>query len=59
MTHSPFVANAILWAAAILAAAISGAPLFLTLFLLPSLASAALLATRPKERLERCPARHE
>ena len=38
--------NALLWAAAILAAAIGGAPVFLSLILLPCLATMSLLATR-------------
>ncbi|MEP7185108.1 MAG: hypothetical protein ABI767_04655 [Rhodanobacter sp.] len=43
-------ANAILWAAAILASALLGAPAFLCLILLPSLAVMSVLA----ERRETC-----
>ncbi len=42
--------QAMLWAAAILAAALVGAPTFLTLILLPSLASLSLLASRQGRR---------
>ncbi|HEX6861305.1 MAG TPA: hypothetical protein VF414_00735 [Thermoanaerobaculia bacterium] len=47
MNRKHFTSNAILWAAAILASALVGAPPVFTLVLLPSLATSALLATRP------------
>jgi hypothetical protein len=48
MNRKHFVANAILWAAAILASAIVQAPPYLSVGLLPGLAAAALLVTWPK-----------
>lgn len=51
MNQTSFVANAILWASAIVAAAIVDAPPFFTLGLLPALAAGALLTTRPRTRL--------
>jgi hypothetical protein len=47
----PFaLANAVLWAAAILAAAGAGAPALLTLLLLPALAAVAVLLTHRGRR---------
>lgn len=43
------ITNAILWAAAVIAAAIMGAPSFLTLLLLPSLAFVSLVLQRDEE----------
>jgi hypothetical protein len=50
MNRKHFVANAILWAAAIVASAIVRAPVFLSAGLLPVLAASALLVTWPKSR---------
>jgi hypothetical protein len=47
MSRKHFTSNAILWAAAILASAIVGAPPVFTLVLLPGLATSALLVNRP------------
>jgi hypothetical protein len=47
--------NAILWATAILAAAIFDAPQFLTLVLLPSLAAMSLLVTTSQRKPVPCP----
>jgi hypothetical protein len=44
MNRKQLIVNSILWAAAIIASAIVGAPSILSLVLLPSLAAAALLA---------------
>lgn len=44
MNRKHLLANALLWAAAILASAVVGAPTFLSLILLPCLAAASLLA---------------
>lgn len=54
MNQKHFLSNAILWAAAILASAIAGAPPFVSVALLPTLAAAALLATWPKAQVARC-----
>jgi hypothetical protein len=51
MNRTPFISNAVLWAAAILASAIVGAPPVLSAILLPALAACALLLTRPKSRI--------
>ena len=48
MNRKHFVANAILWASAIVASAIVGAPAYFTTILLPALATTALLTTWPK-----------
>lgn len=48
MNRKHIIANAVLWAAAIIAAAVVGAPTVLTIVLLPALASASLLMTRSK-----------
>jgi hypothetical protein len=48
MNRKHFVANAILWAAAIVASAILRAPVYLSAGLLPLLAASALLVTWPK-----------
>lgn len=45
MNRKSYLANAILWASAIIASAILGAPAFFTLVLLPVLASTALVTT--------------
>lgn len=45
-----FVANGILWAAAILASALLGAPNVLSFILLPALAVGSLVITRPKSK---------
>ena len=50
MRHPRYFANAVLWAAAILAAAIAHARAFFSTVLLPALAAGALLATWPKCR---------
>ena len=54
MNKKHYLANAILWAAAIVAAAILGAPAFLTLGLLPLLAATALVTTRTKSGAASC-----
>jgi hypothetical protein len=48
------IANAILWASAIIAAAVLRAPTVLTLVLLPSLAACSLLFVRPISRAAEC-----
>jgi hypothetical protein len=48
MNRKHLIVNAILWAAAILASAIVGAPTVLSVVLLPALAIVSLLATRSK-----------
>ena len=51
MSKHQRVANAVLWAAAILASAVMGAPPFFSLILLPTLATLALLnSTRAVSR---------
>lgn len=54
MDSKHFIANAILWASAIIASAILGAPAVLTAILLPSLATCALVMTRPKSNDSAC-----
>jgi hypothetical protein len=54
MNKSQYIANAILWAAAIIVAAATGAPAFFTIALLPTLAACALLSTLPRSRFRRC-----
>lgn len=54
MNRKHFTANAILWAAAILASALVGSPPIFSTVLLPALAVSALLATRPEPRATRC-----
>jgi hypothetical protein len=49
-----YIANAILWAGAIGASAILGAPTFLTLVVLPSLASCALVVSCPQSTNPSC-----
>jgi hypothetical protein len=56
MNLTRFNSNAILWATAILASAIVGAPQFLTIVLLPSLAAMSLLLTKPERKPARCSA---
>lgn len=50
MSRNPFIANAILWAAAIVASALVHAPSVLSTILLPVLAAGSLLLTRPRSR---------
>lgn len=50
MSRDAFLANAILWAAAIVASAAVGAPAGLSTILLPALAAGSLLVTRPRPR---------
>ena len=54
MNQKHYLANAILWASAIVASAILGAPTFLTLGLLPVLAATALATPRPKSGAASC-----
>ena len=54
MNRKHLLPNAILWAAAILAAALVGAPLVLTLALLPTLAAASLLLAGPGPSVTKC-----
>lgn len=54
MNRQIYLANAVLWATAIVASAMLGAPTMLTLLALPSLATCALVVTRPKSRLVEC-----
>ena len=55
MSKRYVLANAMLWAAAILAAAVLKAPVFLSVVLLPMLATLSLLAVRPGT----CPGRSD
>ena len=48
MNRKSFVANAILWAAAIIASAVVDAPFVLTAILLPALAVCSLFVSRPR-----------
>ena len=50
MTRMQFVAQAVLWAAAIIASAILDAPPVLSGALLPALAASALIALRERRR---------
>ena len=50
MDRKYFIANAILWATAILASALLGAPRVLSTILLPALAVCSLVITRPKSK---------
>jgi hypothetical protein len=50
MDKKQFTGNAILWAAAILASALVGAPPVLSLLLLPSLAVGAFVINRPRAK---------
>jgi hypothetical protein len=52
MNRKHLTSNAILWAAAIIASALVGAPPIYSTVLLPALAVSALLVNRPKQ----CPA---
>ena len=54
MNRAHYIANAILWGAAIVASAIVGAPAFFTVGLLPALAACALLATWSRGRSVDC-----
>jgi len=51
MSRNQFIANAILWAAAIVASAILHAPSMLSTIVLPVLAAGSLLLTRPRARI--------
>ncbi len=46
--HRTHITNGILWATAIIAAASTGAPQFLTLVLLPALGAASVILLTPK-----------
>lgn len=48
MNRKYFISNAILWASAIVASAIVGAPTVLSIILLPTLATCSLIVTRPQ-----------
>ncbi len=48
MNRKYIIANSVLWAAAIIAAAAVGAPAVLSIVLLPALASVSLLLTQGK-----------
>ena len=50
VNRNHFIANAVLWASAIIASAIVGAPSVLSIILLPSLATCSLLLTWPKRK---------
>jgi hypothetical protein len=54
MNRKHFIANAILWASAIIASAIVGAPAVLSTILLPALATCALVLGRPKIQAGDC-----
>jgi hypothetical protein len=56
MNNRLLLANAVLWAAAIIASSIVGAPTFLSLVLLPSLAAISLLLNRPGRSSRQCDA---
>ncbi len=58
MRKSTILSNSLIWAAAILGAALAGAPEFFTIILLPVLASAALLTMRRGQPLEACAKRN-
>ena len=48
MNRKYFIANAILWACAIIASAVVEAPFVLTVILLPALAVCSLFVSRPR-----------
>jgi len=50
MNRIPFIAQAVLWAAAIFASAILGAPAILSTVLLPTLAACALITLGERRR---------
>ena len=54
MSRTRFISNALLWASAIIASAIVGAPVVLSTILLPVLATCALLMTWPGARTTEC-----
>lgn len=54
MNRKYILANSILWATAIIASAIVGAPTVLTLILLPALATASWLASLPRYSANNC-----
>lgn len=54
MSRSNTIANAILWAAAIIASAILGAPTTLTVILLPSLATTSLVIGERRSTSRSC-----
>ena len=55
MSRTRYLSNAALWASAIVASAIAGAPASFTTLLLPALAATALLITWPGPRTMRRP----
>lgn len=54
MHQKYIIANAVLWAAAIIASASFGAPALLSVIVLPTLAVASLLTTTPRLRAVKC-----
>lgn len=54
MNHKYVIINAVLWASAIIASAIVGAPAVLTAVLLPALATSALLIAGQKSQSTEC-----
>lgn len=54
MNRNHLIANAILWAAAILASALVGAPSALSVLLLPTLAVSSLLFMGPRFSATKC-----
>ncbi len=54
MTRTAVIANSILWASAIVASALLRAPSFLTLVLLPLLATTSLLVSPRRTRAPEC-----
>lgn len=54
MTRNIQIANALLWAAALVAAAAVDAPTVLTLILLPTLGSVSLILSAPKRQATVC-----
>jgi hypothetical protein len=54
MNKRYLISNGILWAAAILAAAVIHAPFVLTIIILPTLAFASLVIIRPKSKDSHC-----
>jgi hypothetical protein len=53
MDHKHFLVHAVLWASAIVASAIVGAPRYFSIVLLPGLAMTALIVAWPKTRTDR------
>lgn len=58
MKNKHSITNAILWAAAVIAAAILHAPLLLTGFLLPALAACSIIVFEPGSMATKCPKRN-